>query len=134
MDVSLVEGSEGSITLKAEENILENIEVTNNNGKLRIKTKDHVNLRPSWKKGIHIEIPVEEISKISINGSGEVTGNLTLKAAKLKLSINGSGDMKVAADATAIKAIVSGSADVHVNRDVATINKKVVGSGSVSKY
>ena len=131
MDVSLVEGSEGSITLKAEENILEYIEVTNNNGKLRIKTKDHVNLRPSWKKGIHIEIPVEEVSKISLSGSGEITGALTLKTAALKLSVSGSGDIKVAADATAIKAAISGSGDIEISGKADEFDAAVTGSGDI---
>ena len=131
MDVSLVEGSEGSITLKAEENILEYIEVTNNNGKLRIKTKDHVNLRPSWKKGIHVEIPVEEVSKISLSGSGEITGTLTLKTAALKLSVSGSGDIKVAADATAIKATISGSGDIDISGKADEFDAAVTGSGDI---
>ena len=132
MDVSLVEGSEGSITLKAEENILEYIEMTNNNGKLRIKTKDYVNLRPSWKKGIHIEIPVEEVSKISLNGSGEINGALTLKTAKLKLSVSGSGDIKVAADAMAIKAAISGSGDIDVSGKADALEASVTGSGDIN--
>lgn len=131
MDVSLVIGSEGSITLKAEENILEYIEVTNNNGKLRIKTKDHVNLRPSWKKGIHIEIPIEEISKISLSGSGEITGESTLKTAALKLSVSGSGDIKVAADATTIKAAISGSGDINLSGKADEFDASVTGSGDI---
>ena len=132
MDVSLVEGSEGSITLKAEENILEYIEMTSNNGKLRIKTKDYVNLRPSWKEGIHIEIPVEEVSKISLNGSGEIKGALTLKTAKLKLSVSGSGDIKVAADAMAIKAAISGSGDIDVSGKADALEASVTGSGDIN--
>ena len=132
MNILLVEGSEESIKLTAEDNILEYIEVTNTNGKLRIKTKDHFNLKPSWKKGIQVEVPVEEVTKISLNGSGEVTGNLTLKAEKLKFSVNGSGDMKVAADATAIKAAISGSGDIDISGKAAEFDAVVTGSGDVN--
>ena len=132
MNILLVKGSEGSIKLTAEDNILEYIEVTNTNGKLRIKTKDHFNLKPSWKKGIQVEVPVEEVTKISLNGSGEVTGNLTLKAEKLKFSVNGSGDMKVAADATAIKAAISGSGDIELSGKAAEFDAVVTGSGDVN--
>jgi hypothetical protein len=94
-------------------------------------------------------VPVEEVTKISLNVSGEVTGNLTLKAEKLKFSVNGSGDMKVAADATANLTVsenikihaknlltvkIVGFGDVMVNKDFATVNKKIVGSCEVSKY
>jgi hypothetical protein len=132
MNILLVEGNEGSIKLTAEDNILEHIEVTNTNGKLRIKTKDHFNIRPSWKKGVYIEVPIEEISKISLNGSGEVTGNLTLKAEKLKLSVNGSGDMKVVADATTIKAAISGSGDIDISGKTTEFDAVVTGSGDVN--
>lgn len=131
MDITLVEGSEGNITLKGEENILEYIEVTNTNGKLRIKTKDNINIRPSSKKGIYIEVPIQEVSKILLSGSGEISGKLTLKTEKLKLSVSGSGDIKIAADATAIKATISGSGDINISGKAAEFDASVTGSGDI---
>ena len=131
MDITLVVGSEGNITLKGEENILEYIEVTNTNGNLRIKTKDNINIRPSWEKGIYIEVPIQEVNKILLSGSGEITGKLTLKTEKLKLSVSGSGDIKIAADATVIKATISGSGDIDIIGKAAEFDASVTGSGDI---
>jgi len=77
-------------------------------------------------------VPVEEVTKISLNVLGEVTGNLTLKAEKLIFSVNGSGDIKVAADATAIKAAISGSGDIYISGKAAEFDAVVTGSGYVN--
>lgn len=56
------------------------------------------------------------------------------KATKLKLSISGSGDMKVAADATAIKATISGSGDIDLSGKADELDASVTGSGDITAY
>ena len=72
-DVILVDGKEGTISLKGEENLLEYIETEVKNGKLTIKKEKGVNLKSSnWKGGIVVTIPIEEVSAVSLAGSGDV--------------------------------------------------------------
>ena len=66
-----------------------------------------------------------------MSGSGEITGKLTLKTEKLKLSISGSGDIKIADDATVIKATISGSGDIDIIGKAAEFDASVTGSGDI---
>ena len=71
-DYILVSGNEGNITIEGEENLLEYIitEVKDNN--LIIKTKQGIHLNTSLNKKIKITIPFNDISKISLAGSGNL--------------------------------------------------------------
>lgn len=129
--VTLTSGKEGSITLEAEENLLEYIEIINKNGNLRIKTKDQVSLRTSHGKGIKINIPVTEVSKLALNGSGDIEGTFPLKTNQLKLSVNGSGDIDVNVAVEKLKAAVAGSGDIDIFGEAKEFNAAVTGSGDI---
>jgi len=131
IDVVLVDGKEGNITLEGEKNILDNIKVITKNDKLIIKNKDRVELRPSKGKDIKITVPVEQVSKLSLNGSGEIEGTFPLKSDTIKLQVNGSGDLEVALDATNVKASVTGSGDIEVSGKADYFEAVVTGSGDI---
>ena len=62
-DVELVDGNEGELTLRGEENLLEHIKTKVKDGKLVIKVEKGYNLKPStWKDGIKITVPVAHIT------------------------------------------------------------------------
>lgn len=129
--VTLTSGKEGSITLEAEENLLEYIEIINKNGNLRIRTKDQVSLRTSHGKGIKINIPVTEVSKLELNGSGDIEGTFPLNTNQLKLSVNGSGDIEVNVSVEKLKAAVAGSGDIDISGEAKEFNAAVTGSGDI---
>ncbi len=129
--VSLSQGEEGSITLEAEENLLEYIEITNKNEKLRIKIKDQISLRTSHGKGIKINVPVTEVSKLSLNGSGDIDGMFPLTTSKLKLNVNGSGDIEVDVAVEELQAAIAGSGDIDISGKAQEFNASVTGSGDI---
>ncbi|MGB0274763.1 MAG: head GIN domain-containing protein [Flavobacteriaceae bacterium] len=131
IDVVLVDGKEGKITLKAEENLLEHIEVSVKNDALKIKSKDRTELRPSKGKNILITVPVQDVHKLALNGSGEIEGTFPLKAKSIKLQVNGSGDMDVDLKATDVKAVVNGSGDIKVSGKADYFEAIVTGSGDI---
>jgi len=131
IDVVLVDGKEGKITLKAEENFLEYIEISVKNDALKIKIKDRTELRPSIGKNILITVPVKDVHKLAINGSGEIEGKVTLNGNKIKLQVNGSGDMDVDLKATDVTATVNGSGDINVTGKADYFEAIVTGSGDI---
>lgn len=131
IDVVLVDGKEGKITLEGEKNILDNIELICKDKKLTIKSKDRVELRPSKGKDIKISVPVEHLLKLSLNGSGEIEGTFPLKSDTIKLQVNGSGDLEVALNATNVKASVTGSGDIEVSGKADYFEAVVTGSGDI---
>ena len=64
-DVDIVNGTEGELSLKGEENLLEYIKTEVKNGKLTIKVKKGYNLQSSnWKEGILVTVPVESVNSV----------------------------------------------------------------------
>lgn len=134
-DVELVDGNEGEITIKGEENLLEYIKTEVKDGDLVIKTKKGVNLQPSnWKDGITITVPVESINGASLSGSGDVIGKTTLKADHFKTSISGSGDIELDVEANRLKASMSGSGDIRLSGKATDFEVSVSGSGDIKAY
>ena len=134
-DVELVEGNEGTLTLKGEENLLEYIKTEVKNGELVIKKEKGVNLQPStWKSGIKITVPVETIRAVRLSGSGDVVSKTTLKSDDFMASVAGSGDVELAIEAQNLKASISGSGDMELEGRATNLEVSVSGSGDINAY
>ncbi|MEE9362200.1 MAG: head GIN domain-containing protein [Cellulophaga sp.] len=133
-DVDLVNGNEGDIILKGEENLLKHIIVEVKNGKLVIKTKKGYNLRTSFNKEIRITVPVESINKITLSGSGDIVGKKLIKASDFSTSMSGSGDITLKIEADSIKATMSGSGDINLSGKTTNLEVRISGSGDIAAF
>lgn len=134
-DVDLVNGNEGDISLKGEENLLEHIITEVKNGKLVIKVEKGMNLKPStWKDGIRITVPVESIDAVSLSGSGDIVGKTTIETDNFQTSMSGSGDITLDLDASSISASMSGSGDINLSGSTTELNVTISGSGDIKAY
>lgn len=136
-DVDLVSGTEGELTIKGEENLLEYIKTEVKNGKLIIKTEKGVNLRPSsWGRdgGIYITVPVERVSSVTLSGSGDIVGKTTIQTDNFKTNISGSGDISLAVEASTVEATMSGSGDIKLSGSTNDLEVQVSGSGDIKAY
>ncbi len=134
-DVDLVDGNEGDVSLKGEENLLEHIITEVKDGKLVIKVEKGINLKPTtWKEGIHITVPVESINAVSLSGSGDIVGKKTIKTTNFNTSMSGSGDITLDLDASSISASMSGSGDINLSGTTTDLNVTISGSGDIKAY
>ena len=136
-DVTLVDGQEGELTLRGEENLLEYIKTEVENGKLVIKVRKGVNLKPSsWGKdgGIYVTVPVERISSVTLSGSGDIVGKKTLKSGNFKTSMSGSGDITLDVDTEMMEASMSGSGDMNLSGRADSFEARISGSGDIKAY
>ncbi len=134
-DLDLVDGQEGKITLEGESNLLEYIKTEVRDGKLVIKTRKGINLKPSsLNEGIRITVPVESVSSIALSGSGDIVGKTTIKADTLKTAMSGSGDITLTVEANSIKASMSGSGDITLIGNADSFNANISGSGDIKAY
>ena len=134
-DVDLVQGNEGDISLKGEENLLEHIITEVKDGKLVIKVEKGINLKPSsWKEGIHITVPVVSINAVSLSGSGDIVGKTTIKTSRFNTSMSGSGDITLDLDASSISASMSGSGDINLSGSTTDLDVTISGSGDIKAY
>lgn len=134
-DVIIVDGAEGELTLKGEENLLEYIKTEVKNGKLVIKTEKGVNLKPSnWNSGIYVTVPVESVDMIALSGSGDIVGKTTIKSDRFKTALSGSGDVTLAIEADAVEASMSGSGDINLSGATQDFDVSISGSGDIKAY
>ncbi|MGP1992848.1 head GIN domain-containing protein [Zobellia laminariae] len=134
-DIDLVSGSEGALIVKGEENFLEYIVTEVENGKLVIRVKKGVNLKPSIHKGgIHVQVPVESIDALSLSGSGDIVGHTTLKTADFKTSMSGSGDITLDVDTETLSASMSGSGDMNLSGNTRDFKATISGSGDIKAF
>ncbi len=135
-DVEVVAGEEGSVSLKGEKNLLEYIITEVKNGELVVRVERGINLQPSswFKGGILVTIPVEEVSSLSMSGSGDLVGKTVLRSKDLSTSLSGSGDMDIEIEAQNMEVAVSGSGDLTVEGGTEKLRVQISGSGDVHAY
>ncbi|MFI2742909.1 head GIN domain-containing protein [Zhouia sp. PK063] len=130
MDVTLVAGNEGKITVKTDDNLQEYIVTEVENNTLKIYVKKGYNV--STRKGIIVTVPVETIDEVALAGSGDVaTSGITLKSNKITVRIAGSGDLDLAVDAKEVEGKLAGSGDLKLKGTTTTFDCSLAGSGDV---
>jgi len=127
MDVHLEKGTEGTITVKAEDNLHEYVIVEVKDDALILRIKKNVNIKS--KKGIHITVPFQDISKVSLTGSGDVDSRDTITSENFDVSITGSGDVILAIESQSVNAKVTGSGDMTLSGSANELEVKISGSG-----
>jgi hypothetical protein len=128
-DVVLVSGKEGTITIKGEENLLPYVKVEVKDNVLHIYTEKNINI--STKEDLVLTVPFEQISAVSLSGSGDVESKNTIVANTFKAKLSGSGDLKLDVKATNFEANLNGSGDVILTGNSDSFTSKISGSGDV---
>lgn len=130
-DVVLVEGKEGNITIKGEENLLEYINISVENNQLKIASEKNKYISPSKGKEIIITVPFESISKVAMTGSGDVTTKNPIESKSFQVQLTGSGDMNLDVRASNIDVTLTGSGDINLSGSTAEITTVLSGSGDI---
>jgi len=129
-DVKLIKGMEGSITVKADENLMEYIVTEVKNGNLKIRIKKDFNI--STNKTILVTVPFETINAISLAGSGDVYSEDTIDSSDLKLSLAGSGNLNLNVSSKNLSSNIAGSGNMTLNGNSNEFYCNIAGSGNVN--
>ncbi|WP_425235050.1 head GIN domain-containing protein [Ulvibacterium sp.] len=133
-DIELIDGKEGQLTLKGEENILDNIETEVKRGTLVIRSKDNKHLIPSRGEGVFITVSVDEIDKIRLSGSGDFIGKKTLRTRDMDIQVSGAKHIDLTIDATDITIATSGSSNIDLKGNSEELTIRSSGSSNVKAY
>jgi hypothetical protein len=131
-DVFLVAGDEGKLDISVEENLESYLITEVNNGTLKIKWKNGVNIRTSSKTTVTVHF--KSINSLAMAGSGDIIGKDKIKGNSLDVAVAGSGDIKVDMDVEQLEAAVSGSGDIELSGKATDFEAAVSGSGDVDAY
>ncbi|QDO94800.1 DUF2807 domain-containing protein [Formosa sediminum] len=129
MNYILVKGTEGKITVEGESNLVPYILTEVQGNTLIVKTEDGVNLNPSNNRDIIITIPFEDLTKVSLTGSGDIINEDVINAENLNVSLTGSGDIILDIETVSVESSVTGSGDLTLKGQTENLNINVTGSG-----
>jgi hypothetical protein len=130
-DVELVTGTEGTITVKGEENLLPFIKIEVIDQVLKIYTKKNKYISTSKGKGILVIVPFESINQVTLTGSGDVITKNVITSTNFSAKLTGSGHMDLEIEATDVNANLTGSGDINLSGKTENINSEVGGSGDI---
>lgn len=126
-DVYITKGNSNTITVKADENLLPIISTNVSDGVLEIGTKK--SFRNAKKLEVHVSM--NNIDKINISGSGNVSCTGTIPGNNLNAHINGSGDLQGDFDVKNMELKINGSGDVEASGIRGELKIIISGSGDV---
>lgn len=132
MDVHLERGTEGNISVTTDDNLHDYLAIEVEGNELVIKTKKGYNLHT--KKGIHVTVPFNELSEVSLTGSGDIDTKDTINAKEFEISVTGSGDINLKIDAESIDSKITGSGDVTLEGSTNNLSVTVTGSGDFKGF
>lgn len=132
-EVILSQGEIESLTLEADDNLMEYIKAEVQNGTLILGLKDEArykNIRPSQR--IKFTVVAEDINGLNISGSGDMTSG-AIETNSLDINISGSGDMEIESLlAERLNINVGGSGDVYIQHiEGGTVQVGISGSGKI---
>jgi hypothetical protein len=129
VNVHVTQGEAPSLALEGPEEALAQIETTVENGSLRIRLDRR---HASWRSKVHVYVTARRIEALAISGSGDIVAP-ALTGEALKLSISGSGDMRIGGKVDGLTASISGSGDIRAgDLDAQRVNVSIAGSGDAT--
>jgi len=119
-------GDKEKLIIEAQENLLQYFETNVNNGILKIKTRNFINIRPT--KPVKYFLTVKELDTIVLSSSGDIRAP-DLKANKFSVTSSSSGDLEMGdLDVDVLKVRLSSSGDVSIKELTAKMLDVVISS------
>lgn len=132
MQVEVSQGSTHTLSIQADDNLLEYIVTEVNGSKLQIRYKNNVSVS-SRKVKVTITTPRLDGAAISGSGSLYTTGSIPSNGV-FDAAISGSGNLKIASGANEVKARISGSGDIAFAGNASALDVSISGSGSFKGF
>lgn len=129
MDVVLNPGSDYSVKVEADENLLPYILTDRDGDALVVHTRNGYNLQSH--NNIKVYVTAPSIEGIVVSGSGSFISNGKLTSQRLKIDVTGSGDVKLDVDAPEISSEATGSGNVTLAGNTRNFSSEINGSGEL---
>jgi hypothetical protein len=125
-----INGTE-SLKLKANQDIINEIETVVENGTLEIKFKHHHDRNYDNTERIDVYVTAKSLSAVANAGSGSIKIDGVVHGENVKLILSGSGDITSSVKSGDLHVSISGSGSIHINGDVNDANISIAGSGEL---
>jgi hypothetical protein len=132
-EVYIIQGENESITIDAQANVLDVVETNVNRHELKIKFSNGVVVKRY--ETIRVYITTNELTEISVSGSGSVYNDSPIITNELRLRISGSGKVDLYdVDASIIDSKISGSGNVYLTGVCDDQFISISGSGDIKAF
>jgi hypothetical protein len=131
VDVILRQGNDESVTVEADENLLEYI-VTEVKGDVLNVYVDNVNIRDAERMRAYVTM--KEINSVKTTSAGDVTGETPIEADRLSLSASSAGNIKLEVTAKEIEIDISSSGDITVTGKADFLDGHLSSAGDLNAY
>jgi len=137
-DVVWTDENKASCTIECSADVEQKIDIEMDGKTLVIKSKEkNWKMWDNWdsKNGkITIRLSSSHLSRVLINGAGDVVMNSPNDSPDFEYQINGSGDLKAKVDANICKGSINGSGDVAISGKAKVYDMEINGSGDVKAF
>ena len=129
-DVYLTRGEEQSITVRGQDNIIENLitEIQDKTWRIRFDRP----IRRS--QGLKIYITLPYLSGARVSSSGNIESEDTWKSASFYAGVSGSGNIKLLVETGDLTSKVSGSGNILLGGSSKVAEVQITGSGNIRAY
>jgi hypothetical protein len=134
-DIKLIvtQGDTKPIKIEGDENILSYIEVIQEGNRVKIQTREGVNLIPSGDLNVYVSSPTYK--SIEVSGSSDIVGqNRITSSDELNLQASGAGDIQMEVDAPKITSGISGSGSIKLKGQTKDLDIDLSGAGHAYCY
>lgn len=126
-------GDKESLRLEGDAESLKDIETKVEKGVLKIQLtskKRYWDWNTSDHKKVNIYITAKVLTNVSLSGSGSMKVEGLTKVPDFKLTVTGSGNLSVNAEAVNFNGVISGSGSINLNGSAQNTDLTISGSGS----
>ena len=125
-ELIIAQGSNESVNIVAEDNLMKYIKTSVDNNKLTITFENNM---PVPTKGVKFYITVKDLNSISTSGSGKIVSN-NLNVNGLTINVNGAGEGNFAnLNAQTLKILISGAGKMNMAGNVNDQTINISGAG-----
>ncbi len=128
--VLLSQGEEHSITVKADDNVLDMLKTEVKNGTLTIWSEKWIMDESS----AEYDIIVADLREISVSGMGELLGKETIRVDDLGIRLGGTGGVDLDVDAASVRTRISGTGEVRLGGKTREHDIDIRGAGELDAY
>lgn len=132
-DVYISQGNHETITIEAQENVLDVIKTEIRNDELNIKFEDGIIVRHF--EPIKIYITSSHVNLVQLSGSGNIYNLTPINTNDLDVRISGSGEINfLDIDAPVVHANISGSGNISLSGYCGDQYQEISGSGNIYAF
>ena len=128
LDVDIVPGYEPTVTIEADDNVLDRIEVTEQGRRVELRLERGIRLRSAT---VDITVTLPSVTQVRTSGASNVDVTDGLEMDNLRVAASGASNIRGAIDAALLDVSASGSSDVSLTGSAEQLAASASGASDV---